>query len=185
MKVSYRRLLGPFSIGWCLNTYPFTINVSQKDSPWTGDLLQRNLISAAKGARPVLSAGPKLEILVLQWEAQLVAFSPSLGRVFSVPASLLPGKGLGLSSAEPLDAAGFKLPGTAELFLIVLPIGRHESFWISYAGGFPSGGSLNTEKENWLNNFTLVYRHPLKWYSTYPRCELQMFICLEKALTEI
>lgn len=55
-------------------------------------------------------------------------FQPSLGRVFSLSASLLPRKALGLSSAEPLDAAGFKLPGTAELLLTVLPTGRAESF---------------------------------------------------------
>lgn len=57
-----------------------------------------------------------------------MAFGPSLGRVSSLPASLLPRKALGLSSAEPVDAAGFKLPGTAELFLTALPIARTESF---------------------------------------------------------
>lgn len=76
----------------------------------------------------MLRAGPKLGVLVMQWSTQPVAFSPSLGRVFSLPASLLPRKALGLCSAEPLDAAGFKLPGTAELFLTVLPTGRTESF---------------------------------------------------------
>lgn len=55
-------------------------------------------------------------------------FWPLLGRVSSLPASLLPRKALGLSSAEPVDAAGFKLPGTAELFLTALPIARTESF---------------------------------------------------------
>lgn len=79
---------------------------------------------------------------------------------------------LGLSSAGPLDVAGFKLPGAAELLPIELLIGKTESFWILCAGGFPSGDSLSTEKENWLNSFSFVYSHPFKWYSTSPRCEL-------------
>lgn len=90
----------------------------------------------------------------------------------SVCQPLLPEKALGLSSAGPLDAAAFKLPGTAELLLIVLLIVKTESFWISCAGGFPSGSSPSTEKENWLNSFALVCSHPFKWYSTSPRCEL-------------
>ena len=62
----------------------------------------------------------------MQWGAQPVVLGWCLERGSSLPAPLLPREALGLSSAEPLDAAGFNLPGTAELFLIELPIARTE-----------------------------------------------------------
>lgn len=65
---------------------------------------------------------------VMQWGALPVALSQCLERGSSLPVPLLPREALGLPLAEPLEAFGFNLPGTAELFLTGIPIARTESF---------------------------------------------------------
>lgn len=62
----------------------------------------------------------------MQWGAEPITLGWCLGRESRLPALLLPKEALVLSSVKLLDAAGFNLLGTAELFLPGLPIKRTE-----------------------------------------------------------
>lgn len=150
----------------------FWLMFPRKSLPEGGTYCREIQFQQSKG--PGMYSGKAQTREVQPFSGWTVVLGWCLGRGSSLPAPLLPREELGVSSADPLDAAGFNLPGTAELFVTGLPAARTEPFWICCSGGFPFRGSVIMEKENWLIGFAVVYGQllPLKWYQTSPRCEL-------------
>lgn len=130
-----------FSRGWCLEMLTlFQLIFPRKFLPEGGTYCRETQLQQSKG--PGTNSGQDQNCGVqLCNGVRSLSCLPSVwgGGPACLPAPLLPRAALGLSSSEPLDAAGCNLPGTAELFLTGRPIARTEPFSICCSGGFPFG----------------------------------------------